>query len=331
MNTPSRPLRIGLYGSGFIAGVHASCLKQIPGVTVAAVADAQPGAAAVFAAKQEIPAHYTSFAAMLDAGQLDAVYLCIPPFAHAGEAELAASRGIHVFLEKPIALSSGQAADMVAAIESAGVKSQVGFHLRFRKSVRAVKALIDSGAAGRATLFTGRYWVNMDGAPWWRDRTKSGGQIFEQVIHLYDLATYFCGSVESARGLLRNLCHTGRTDYTIEDTSVGTLQFQNGALGVITGSNCAIPVHFIGDFKLVCEKLTLDYHCTGQHWVTPDSAKIYRSADNIETFTEDEDPYLLESQDFIAAIRENRPAATPARAGLEAIQLIESVLADATR
>lgn len=328
MNQTLRPLNIGILGSGFIAGVHVSSLKQIPGINLVAVADTNANQAAEFASKQGIPTSYGSFAAMLDAEKLDAVYLCIPPFAHNGEVELAASKGLHIFLEKPIAMNSVQATRMVTAIEKAGVKSQVGFHMRFRKSVRAIKALLDSGAAGHPTLFTGRYWVNMDGSPWWRDRTKSGGQIFEQVIHLYDLATYLCGDVESAKGLLRNLCHQNQADYTIEDSSLGTLQFKNGALGVITGSNCAVPVHFIGDFRLVCEKLTLDYHCTGQHWVTPDSAKLYRSADDIENFTEDEDPYLLESQDFIGAIRENRATTTPARTGLKAIQLIETILAN---
>ena len=321
----NQPLRIGILGSGFMAGVHADALKKIPGVTLAAVANPNPTHAAEFATARGIPASYGNFTTMLDSEKLDAVYLCIPPFAHQGEAELASSRGLHLFLEKPIALDSARATHIVAAIEKAGVKSQVGFHMRFRKSVRTVKALLDSGAAGQPTLFSGRYWVSMDGSPWWRNLSKSGGQIFEQVTHLYDLAAYLCGDIKSAQGLLRNLCHQNRPDYTIEDTSIGTLQFKSGALGVITGSNCAIPMHFIGDFKLVCEKLALDYQCTGQHWITPDSARLFRGAENVESFIEDEDPYLLESLDFITAIRENRPTTTPARDGLRAIELIEAI------
>ena len=327
-----RPLRIGILGSGFIAGVHARSLQKINDVTLAAVANNHSqSAAASFADKHQIPAYYRSFAAMLNAASLDAVYLCIPPFAHSGEAELAAAKGLHVFLEKPIALDATQAESMVAAIETAGVKSQVGFHMRHLKSVQAAKALIESGEAGQPTLFTGRYWVNMDGSPWWRDVSKSGGQLFEQVTHLYDLATHLCGSVESARGILRNLCRAHSADYSIEDTSVGTLQFCNGAIGVITGSNCALPNHFLGDFRLVCQNLTLDYRCTGQNWVTPDQATLHRPEHPVETVTEDGDPYRRESEDFIAAIRDDRPTTAPARTGLEAIRLVESVLADAKR
>jgi len=323
MNTP---LRVGFVGCGFIAGVHAKALRQIPQVELAAVADTDGARRTAFAAQYQIQASFASFPAMLDAARLDAIYFCIPPFAHDGEVERAAARGLNLFLEKPIALNAAHAARMVAAIEGANVKSQVGFHFRFLKSVRRIRQLLESGEAGRPTLFSGRYWTNMDGAPWWRDRNQSGGQVFEQVIHIYDLARHLCGDVEVAQGVLRNLCHQNRADYSIEDTSIGTLQFKNGALGVITGSNCAVPIHFFGDFRLVCEKMTLDYSCTGQNWVTPDAARLYRSNGDIEALVEDEDPYLLESKDFIAAIRENRATATPARAGLEAIQLIETIL-----
>ncbi len=324
-------LRVGIVGCGFIAGVHAKALRQISGVEIVAVTDTDGTRTAGFAAEHKIPSQFTNFAAMLDAVPMDAVYLCIPPFAHNGEAELAAARGVHLFLEKPIALDSAHAGRMVAAIESAGVKSQVGFHYRFQKSVRTIKRLIDSGEAGRPTLFTGRFWTNMDGAPWWRDRDKSGGQIFEQIIHLYDLARHFCGEVETAKGLIRNICHKNRPDYSIEDTSIGTLQFKSGAVGVITGSNCAVPSHFFGDFRLACEKITLDYHCTGQPWVTPDSAHLYRSATEIETLIEDENPHLLESRDFIEAIRKGGVTVSPARVGLESIQIVEAVMADARR
>ncbi|MDX2111643.1 MAG: Gfo/Idh/MocA family oxidoreductase [Verrucomicrobiota bacterium] len=325
----NKPLSIGIVGSGFIAGVHASSLKKIADVTITAVVDTDVVRAAEFAKKHGIAAHYASFQAMLDAHRFDAIYFCIPPFAHQGEVEQAAARGIHCFLEKPIAMDSVKATAMVDAIEKAGVISQVGFHYRFRKSVRALKRLIDSGEAGKVSLFSGRYWTNMDGALWWRKQDMSGGQIYEQVIHIYDLARFFMGEIKSVHGLMRNVCHQGRADYTIEDTSIGTLAFKNGSVGVITGSNCAIPVHFIGDFKVVCEKVTLDYQCTGQHWVTPDSARLYSTSGAVESVVEDEDPYLLESIEFISAIQEGRAASTPARVGLEAILLVEALIADA--
>jgi predicted dehydrogenase len=322
-------MQVGLVGSGFMAGVHAGALGKIDGVEVCAVTSLTQELAADFIRDKNLKARaYGDFSAMLAAERLEAVYLCIPPFAHAGEVEMAAKRGIHLFLEKPIAIDAAAAQTMAEAIERNRVKSQVGFHLRFRKSVKELKARIDAGTAGRPTLFTGRYWTQMEGSEWWRDRARSGGQIFEQAIHLYDLAMHLFGPVESASGMIDNLCHRDRPDYTIEDSSVGMLRFANGAMGVVTGSNCAVPMHFFGDFRAVCSKATLDYHCTGQNWVHPDTAVLYSGETVQDEFVEDEDCYLLESLDFIAAIREDREALTPVRDGLAAIRLVETVIGE---
>jgi predicted dehydrogenase len=321
-------LRVGLIGSGFMAGIHAGALGKIEDVEVCAVTSLTKELAADFIRDKNLKARaYGDFAAMLDTERLEAVYVCIPPSAHADEVAMAADRGIHLFLEKPIAIGSAAAQAMTEAIERNRVKSQVGFHLRFRKAVRELKARIDVGDAGRPTLFTGRYWTRMEGSAWWRDRERSGGQVFEQVIHLYDLATHLFGPVAAASGMIDNLCHRDRPDYTIEDTSIGMLRFANGAMGVITGSNCAVPMHFFGDFRAVCAKATLDYRCTGQNWVHPDTAILYSGETVQDEFVEDEDCYLQESLDFMAAIREDREALTPVRDGLAAIRLVEAVMA----
>jgi predicted dehydrogenase len=322
-------LRVGILGTGF-AGVHVGALKKIDGVEICGVASRRKETAMDFISKNNIAAAaYGNFKAMLDAEKPDIAYICLPPFAHGDEVAMAARRGIHLFLEKPIALDSAQAEAMVEAIEANGVKSQVGFHMRFRRCVRRLKAMLEDGSAGKPTLFSGRFWANMDGPEWWRDRNRSGGQIFEQVIHIYDLAAYLFGPVARTQGMFANLCHRGRDDYSIEDTSVGTLGFANGAIGVVTGSNCAVPGHFFGDFRAACEKATLDHVCTGRSWIEPGRSTMYHGQDKKDVIIEDEDPYLLENLDFIGAIREGRPTTTPARHGLEVIRLVESVIGSA--
>ncbi len=323
-------LRMGLVGTGFMAGVHAGALAKIGDAEVVAVCGRTRDRAAAFIARQGLgAAHpYGDVAAMLDAERLDALYLCIPPAAHAGEVELATARGLHLFLEKPITISAERAETMVTAIERAGVKSQVGFHLRFRRSVRRLRQMLADGTAGRPTLFSGRYWTNMDGSLWWRDRAQSGGQAFEQAIHLYDLALHLFGPAQAATGMADNLCHRHQADYTIEDTSIGMFRHGNGALGVVTASNCAVPMHFFGDFRAVCANAVLDYRSTGQAWVEPDRAVLQTGEKGREEWIEDDDPYLRENQDFIAAIREDRATLTPARDGLAAIRLVEMAMGE---
>jgi len=322
-----KTIRIGIYGAGFMAGIHAKSMQSIEGAEVVAVTGASIEDAQNFCKEQAPGATgFDSFEAMLDGAELDAVYFCIPPYLHKGEVELAAGRGLHVFLEKPIALNSEAAGSMVEAIESAGVVSQVGFMMRFRKSIERLKARIDSGEAGRATLFTGRFWVNMDGSPWWRNKEQSGGQVFEQIIHLYDLAAYLFGDVAQAKGAIANLLHSDQSDYTIEDTSVGLLQFKNGALASITGSNSAVPMHFFADFRVATENDTLEYRCTGQPWVEPDVAFSYDAEGNKTEIAEDGDPFFEEDVHFIDCIRSGQTTRCPARDGLRAIEIVEAML-----
>ena len=318
--------RCGVIGAGFMGKNHAQRLARHPLAELVAMADTdtEKAGAIVREVAPQARFHATGHE-MLAAEKLDALYVALPPFAHAGEVEAAAAKGLHVFLEKPLAISSARAQTMVTAIERAGVVSQVGFHLRFLKSVTALKKAIDEGAAGRPTLFSGRYWTRMDGSDWWRDRGRSGGQALEQIIHMYDLAMFLFGPLAEAQGVAANLTHLNRADYTIEDTSLGVARFRNGALAVVTGSNCAVDMHFFGDFRVVCEHLTLDHVCAGQTWVAPDRATFYRSNGQVETLVEDGDPYGAETDDFLAAIRGKRPALTPVRQGLEAMRVAEKV------
>lgn len=321
-------IRIGIIGTGFIAGQHARCLKQIGHASITAIASRTKGHAQDFCQQHSL-SNATCFdngLSLIESGLVDAIYFCIPPHAHRGEVEAAADRGLHVFLEKPIALSSGQARSMVEAISNAGVLSQVGFMMRFSSAALRLKALLDAGDWGRPTLFTGRFWVNFEGSDWWRDRTRSGGQIFEQVIHLYDLATFFCGELSSAHGLLANLCHQDIQDYTIEDTSVGVLQFKNGALATITGSNNAVPMHFFADYRMVCERGTLDYRCFGQPWVQSDEATFFPATGQPETVIQTADCILEENLHFLDCIQNQRQSSCPAAAGLASIELVERII-----
>jgi len=136
---------------------------------------------------------------------------------------------------------------MVEAIEKAGVVSQVGFHMRFRASVSKLKQILDEGSAGRTTMFTGRFWCNMLGKDWWQRKDGSGGQIYEQLIHIYDLALHLLGQPDSVCGFMDNLTHTHVEGYTIEDTSIGTIRFADGSLATITGSNSALGWDTNGD------------------------------------------------------------------------------------
>jgi len=321
-------LSVAFYGAGFMAQTHARVLVQIPEVRCIAVCASGDPSADAFAAEQgegmQVFADYTE---MLDTAKPDVVYICVPPFAHGNEVEQAAERGVHVFIEKPVALEVPVARRMVEAAEAAGIVTQVGFQMRFHPAVLALEERIASGAAGDPVLFTGRYWTNMDGKNWWKDRARSGGQILEQVIHLYDLAAHLMGEADLDRacGHLANVAHRDDPDYRMEDVSAGMLPHSSGGVSVITGCNAVRPMHFLADYRAVFAHDFLDYQTTGRPWEQADRAVLSSGETVVGEWNTAVDLSEAISADFLAAVREKSGARVPLRDGLRALEWVHAV------
>src|SRR5207248_1816474 len=108
---------------------------------------------------------------------------------------------------------------------------------------------------------------------WWRDRTKSGGQVVEQAIHLLDLTRYFLGEPVSVFSMQDNLFHRNVTDYTIEDASGTLIRFANGSIAVVTATNGAIPGRWDSDWRVVTQELTADF-ADANHALTYNTAQL---------------------------------------------------------
>ena len=107
---------------------------------------------------------------------------------------MAAERGIHVFVEKPMTVCMEQAHTIADAIDKAGIVSAVGFQDRYLDIIDNLRTLLEGKKVG---LFTGAWVGGMPTVPWWRVKAESGGQIVEQTIHLYDLARLLFGEVDT--------------------------------------------------------------------------------------------------------------------------------------
>ena len=124
-----RCLRTAFIGCGHFANTHAAILSQLDRVELVAFTNPSIEKARNFNKRyaEGRGQVFTDYHEMFDKVDLDLVYICIPPFAHSDEVHLAAQRGVHIFIEKPIALDMDLARSMVEAVDCAGVKSQVGF------------------------------------------------------------------------------------------------------------------------------------------------------------------------------------------------------------
>ncbi len=222
-------LRTAILGCGGFAHRHAQNLIGLPEeIELTAFSDHHEKNGRAFSEKysEGKASVFTDHREMFGKAALDLVVICLPPFAHSDEVELAAQHGVHMLIEKPIALSSEHAWRMVEATEKAGIKTQVGFMFRFGAGIERLKELITSGEVGPAGLMSARYFCNSLHAPWWRDRSKSGGQLVEQIIHMVDLMRYLMGDAVSVYSRQENLFHRDVADYTVEDVSATVFGFQ---------------------------------------------------------------------------------------------------------
>jgi predicted dehydrogenase len=313
----AKRIKVAMLGMGNMGKAHLNQLRKMADVDVVALCSRPIDDATNYNEKNgtSYPV-YEEFDRMLGENEMDVLYICLPPFAHDGQLEKAAAKGIHIFEEKPIAISVERGRSMVEAVRKAGVKTQIGYHMRFGGAVMRLKALIDSGEAGRPTLYCANYECNSLHTPWWINREKSGGQILEQIIHLYDMALYTMGDAASVNGFVDNLCHQEVPGYTVEDTSAVSIRFQSGALGTITGSNCAIPGQWKGHFRIVFENLVADFqdHNHGRLTFTKENNRE-EALDFNSDVTFEEDKY------FLQVVRGEAPEITPITDGFRGLRL----------
>ena len=315
-----KPLRTAILGCGGFANWHARNIVSLPEeMELTAFCDTDESRAREFAEKYNAgnAAIFTDHRQMFEKSNLGLVVICLPPYAHSDEVDLAARYGVHVFIEKPIALSSEHSWRMVAAAESAGIKTQVGFMFRFGTGIEQLKELTSSGQAGPAGLMSARYFCNSLHAPWWRQRDKSGGQLVEQVIHMVDLMRYLMGDAVSVYSRQENLFHREASDYTVEDVSATVFGFESGAIGVIYATNGAIPGKWINDYRVVTQKLTAEFS-------NANNALFHYTAETpprTETISSEKNMHLAELQDLLVAIRSDGETRTPLREGAKSLDM----------
>ncbi len=307
-------LNVGFIGCGGIASIHTECLKKLREVRLVAFADKVEEKARFFSSKYG-GTPYKDWREMLEKEKLDIVYVCTPPFVHAEEVMIAAEKGIHIFIEKPIALNMTLAKQMVKAVEKNRVKCQVGYNCRFGYAVEEAKRVIDNGEAGEIGLALGMYWCHFIREDWWMDKSKSGGQIVEQSTHVFDILRHLCGEVEVVYGEMNRKFWAKMLNITIEDVSSVTFKFKSGAVGAITSTTWGAHAKWWLKWWLAARNYTFESRDvnTLTLYSTESPAKV-------KTISEERNTYLLEAKDLIEAILEDKDTRTPIEEGAKTLE-----------
>jgi predicted dehydrogenase len=197
----SAPLRIGVAGIGFGAGVHAPALLALPDVQVVAIAGSTRERAGAAAARLGVPVGCAGIDELLDR-ELDAVTLALPPHLAAPAAERALRRGLSVLCEKPLADTAAAAAHVAQL--SAGCTTAMGFQFAELVSFRALRAAIDAGRIGAVrqvavSWLTESYAHQQRRWSWKLDAARGGGVLNLLGAHVLFLAEWLLGPCRSVQ------------------------------------------------------------------------------------------------------------------------------------
>ena len=341
-------IRFAILGPGKVARLHADALARIPDARLVAVAGRDPSRAAAVARATGARVD-PGLEATIERGGVDAVIVCTPHPLHAQQAIAAARAGLHVVVEKPMALDPADCDEMIAAAREAGVVLSVVSQRRWYAPVQRVKAAIDEGRIGEPGLasveilgWRGPDYYAMDA---WRGTQagEGGGVLVNQAVHQLDLVRWFLGPVAEVDAWTANVNHP---ELDVEDTVVAAVRFTSGALASVVASNAQRPglharvhVHgrsgasvgvetdagssFVAGLSLPGPPRNDLWTIPGEEaapglWVEQDAAAL--AGTDPATYHHE-----LQLHDVVAAIRDDRPPAVDGADGRAAVELIDAI------
>ncbi|MGB7981704.1 MAG: Gfo/Idh/MocA family oxidoreductase [Candidatus Nanopelagicales bacterium] len=222
------PVRVGLLGYGAIGAEHSRAVRAVDGLSLAAVCDTSPERLEV--ALAAAPGVVTSASAqdLIEHPDVDLVVISTPPSSHAQWALAALGAGKHVVIEKPFALTTEQADEVLAAARSAGLLAVVYQNRRFDPDHLAIQRLVRAGLLGE--VFHVEAFVGGYGHPcnlWHSDESVSGGAFYDWGAHLLDqVLDLMPAPIEYVTAAVHKRAWF---DVTNADHSRVTLRFTDGA------------------------------------------------------------------------------------------------------
>jgi predicted dehydrogenase len=261
-------MRIGIAGLGFMGMTHAQAWNRIEGAELTAVYSSDEkklrGDLREVGGNLGISGTQMDFSrvqrcqnldALLTHSGVDAVDLCLPTHLHARAAILALQSGKHVIVEKPLALNGSEAEQVLEAARKSGKVLMAAHVLRFLPPYRAVADVIRSGQTGAVrSVFLRRRCGAPSWSRWLGDASKSGGGVFDLLIHDVDYAVKLFGIPEF-------LSATGYTDFGKGiDVIHGQLLYRDGFAVTVTGGwHHPKSYPFSMEFTVVTDGGTFEY------------------------------------------------------------------------
>jgi predicted dehydrogenase len=226
---------VAVVGTGFGCLTHVRALRAA-GFDVRALVGRDPEKTAARAERFAVPAASTDVAAVLQRDDIDAVSVATPPHTHAPIVRAALAARKHVLCEKPFARDAGEARELLAAAEAAGVVHVLGTEFRFAPGQALLARVVRDGAIGKPRLATFLMHIPLLADPsaevpaWWSDGAQGGGWLGAHASHVIDQVRTTLGEFA---GVSASLPLVAEHDWTVEDAYLVHFRLAGGVTGVM--------------------------------------------------------------------------------------------------
>ena len=324
----SESVGVAVIGVGRAGMIHARNFASgsIAGARLVAVAEPAEDARRKACRELQVGRAYSDYREVLSDATTDAIVVASPSAYHCEIVVAAAQAGKHILCEKPMAMNAAECDKMLAAVEQAGVKLQIGFMRRFDAGFVAAKQRIEAGEIGRVVLVKSLTHGPTTPKPWMYDIRKSNGPLSEVNSHDIDTVRWFSDSefeeVYAIAGNYRS--PDAQQEYPdFYDNVVLAARLAGGMQGSITGAQ-GVQYGYDARCEILGEKGLITVGSLAANSVTTHTARG-STASIVHSWTDlFLDAYRAEDEDFVRCVREDSQPRADGRDGKAAVMVVNA-------
>lgn len=330
---------VGVIGLGHMGRLHMMNCLHIDDVNVVAAAD--PSKKALKRAMSVgVKNLYTDYHDLLQDPQIDTVIISLPNFLHFDSAQSALERGLHVFIEKPLARTSNECREIVKWVQKSGKKFMIGHSLRFVEAVEQIRKAAEKGYLGSIEALTLEDVINgpfshpavpAPVSDWWFDPEKAGGGVLLDLgYHMIDLSRFFVGD-----STVLFSCLDHKFNLPVEDSAIIVLQSSHSSAKSIVNVgwyqktvfpkfNFRLIIHGNAGYMSTDELIPRNlYYHAAKEGIKNLVRKVVGRKIHPLSYTYFYESYFKELKHFFDCIKQDSEPSVSAIDGLKTLEIIE--------
>jgi len=331
------PTRFAICGVGHIGRRHAALVARHAGARLVALIDERAALGPELAAEFGGVPFFTSLAEFLAAGpQADVLTVATPNGLHAAQAIAGLRHGLHVVVEKPLALRT---ADAAAIVRTARECNRLVFGVmqnRYSPPAAWLKQVVEEGRLGRIFLVQLTCFWNRDAryyqpGSWRGTQALDGGTLFTQFSHFIDLLYWVFGDVTALAGRFQDFTHQRLTEF--EDSGLVTFDLVRGGSGTLAYSTAVWDCNLESSLTVVAERGSLQIggqyldkvaYCHIEGYTMP-PLPATSPANSYGAYQGSAANHVQVIDNVLDALQQGGPVTTNAEEGLKVVEIIERI------